>query len=243
MRNRVLLTLFLVVLAALIGPRLTAPHDRSAGEPFVFEPPAGFEETKSEEGRKWRLADTTGHVFVPRFILTHSPNTMTVEERDLARIAQGMPDEFKSAGLEWVERRHETRMRPDGARVGLIEADCTRRQEAMTFPLRVGPTEVSFRKLQLVFPDDQGTSIVTADFASEEATTWEPIFEASIGKAKGVATRVPSPPPWMFAAWGAAGLALGWLVSSFVFRATPNEPSSKREPKPMIEEVEDEDAS
>ncbi len=223
MRSKLVTTVFVAAVAALVGPRLTAPHDKSAGEAFVFEPPAGFEEVKSDEGRKWRLTDTTGHTFIPRFILTHSPNTMTVEEPDLARIAAGMPAEFRTSGLEWVERRHETRVRPDGARVGLIEADCSRRPEP-TFPLRAMPNEVNFRKLQLVFPDDQGTTIVTADFATEEATKWEPIFEASIGKAKGVATRVPSPPPWLYVGWATAGLVLGWLISALAFRGKPTSP-------------------
>jgi hypothetical protein len=230
-RSRLVPTVIVAGVLTLIGPRLTAPQSKSAGEAFVFEPPAGFEEVKSDEGRKWRLSDTTGHVFVPRVIVTHSPNTMTVEEPDLARIAQGMPAEFKSSGLEWVERRHETRVRPDGARVGLIEADCSRHPEFDALPMRPQPAEVNFRKLQLVFPDDQGTTIVTADFASEEAPKWEPIFEASIAKAKGVATRVPSPPVWMYAGWSVAGLALGWLASSLVLR-------ERKESKPKKEEDE-----
>ncbi len=199
------------------------PHDKSAGEPFQWDPPPGFDEIKGgfavdteSPGRKWRLADATGHQFVPRVILTHSSKTMAIDEPELARIAAGMPEEFRSSGLTWAERRHETRVRPDGARVGLIEADCERPPE--NGPLLLGRPDVvvKFRKLQLVFPDDEGTSIVTADFAEEEAMTWEPIFEASIAKAKGVATRVPSPPSWVFVGWGAAGLVLGWLASALV---------------------------
>ncbi len=239
MRSRLLPTALVGLLLAVVGPRVTAPHDKAAGEPFVYEPPPGFEEQKGgytsegePTGRKWRLADTTGHAFIPRFILTHSPNTMTVEESDLARIAAGMPDEFRSSGLQWTERRHETRVRPDGARVGLIEADCSRKVD--TSPMLTGKTvstEVNFRKLQIVFPDDQGTSIVTADFASEEASTWEPVFEASIGKAKGVATRVPGPPAWMYAGWAAAGLVLGWLASSLVFKRGGEKTGAKDDEK------------
>jgi hypothetical protein len=231
MRSRLLPTAFVGALAALVGPRLTAPHDKLSNEPFSYEPPPGFEEQKGgytsegePTGRKWRLADTTGHAFIPRFILTHSPNTMTVEEADLARIAAGMPDEFRSSGLQWVERRHETRARPDSARVGLIEADCSRKVDpSPLFAGKTPPQEVQFRKLQLVFPEDNGTSIITADFASEEASTWEPVFEASIAKAKGVATRVPAPPIWMYAGWTVAGLVLGWLASALFFKK-PKEP-------------------
>ena len=62
--------------------------------------------------------------------------------------------------------------------------------------------------------------------------TWEPIFEASIAKAKGVATRVPQPAAWIFAGWGAAGLVLGWLASALVFGRKRDEeaPSSRRDP-------------
>ncbi|HEY8079055.1 MAG TPA: hypothetical protein VIF62_33210 [Labilithrix sp.] len=239
MRSRVVPTAILGGLLAFVGPRLTMPHDKSAGEPFQWEPPAGFDEMKGAitievepAGRKWRLSDPTGHPFVPRVILTHSPKTMAVDESELARIAAGMPEEFRTSGLTWVERRHETRVRPDGARVGLIEADCERPPD--TAPLLLGRPEavVKFRKLQLVFPEDEGTSIVTADFAEEEASTWEPIFEASIAKAKGVATRVPPPPTWVFAGWGAAGLVLGWLASALVIGRKKDDapPSSRRDP-------------
>jgi hypothetical protein len=250
-----------VALLGGLGPRITAPRDKKAGEPFAWEPPEGFveiaepimlEEHATEGNAKlYRLSDAAGHAFVPRAQVTHTTNPAPVEESDLADIARGMPKTFSSSGVDWVERRHETRVRPDGARVGIIEGDCTRRVgEGQLFLPKGVAADVHFRKLQLVFPDDAGTSIVTIDYGSDEAARWEPIFEASIAKAKGVATRVPPPPLWMHLAWGGAGLVLGWLGASLIGSRTPQptpaqeaeKKKSAQDKKRMIEEVdEDED--
>jgi hypothetical protein len=216
-----------IVLGALlfgvVGPRLTWPHGKSAGEPFAWVPPDGFVEVHEPaadgepEGRKWRLADPVGHAFVPRAEVTHSPSELPVDEAALAQIAAGMPSTFAPSGVTWTERRHEMRTRPDGARVGLLEGDWVKRADiGMMLMAKSNTVDVHARKLQLVFPDDTGTSIVTIDYGKDEAATWEPIFEASIAKAKGVATRVPAPPMWMYTAWGSAGLVLGWLASALL---------------------------
>lgn len=219
-----------VVAVGVLGPQLTSPHDAKAGAPFAWEPPEGFVRVGSEPGTKYELADRTGHLFVPRAEVTHSANETQVEERELAPIVQGLPETFAKADVTWVARRHETRVRPDGARVGLIEGDCTKSLD--DFRLQ----EVHFRKLQLVFPDDTGTSIVTIDYATDEAAKWEPIFEATIGKAKGVATRVPPAPAWMYGAWAAGGLVLGWLGASLLGTRSAAKAAAA---KPVEEDEED----
>jgi len=245
-----------------LGPLATAPHDKKAGAPFAWDVPEGFSEShaeismldptpKHEEGTLYRLTDAAGHSFVPRAQLTHSANETPVEETDLAQIAAGLPETFAKAGVDWVPRRHETRVRPDGARVGLIEGECTRRvSEGLPFLTKGVAADVHFRKLQLVFPDDAGTSIVTIDYGSDEATKWEPIFEATIARSKGVATRVPPAPAWMYGAWGAGGLVLGWLGASLLgSRAAANgktapAPKSKKDEqdaKRIHEEVDDDE--
>lgn len=208
-----------LVLFGAVGPRLTAPHDKKAGEVFVYEPPAGFVAAKSatagaleDATRSW-VDGSSASTFVARVTMAHSNGTGTVEEGDLAQIVEGLPETFAKEGVEWTHRRHETRTRSDRSRVGLIEGDCVSHVKSF---LPGVTADVRFRRLQLVFPDDAGTTIVTAQFAADEAPKWEPLFEASIEKARGVATRVPAAPPWMMVAWGGAGAVLGWLVSSML---------------------------
>ena len=154
----------------------------------------------------------TGSSTPPSVVLTHTEKQMSVEERDLAKLAEDMPAVFENCS--WVHRRHELRTRSDGARVGIIEGDCDHDIELSH--LGLPPKTIKQRKLQLMFPDDAGTTIVTASYPTEQATRWEPLFEATIAKAKGVATRVPPPPPWMYLAWGGAGLVLGWLAGALL---------------------------
>jgi hypothetical protein len=63
----------------------------------------------------------------------------------------------------------------------------------------------------MLFPDDDGTSIVKAYYGTETAVKWEPLLEASIETATGVATRLPSAPPIVYVGWATAGFVLGWL--------------------------------
>ena len=207
---------------AVVGPRLTAPTDREAGEPFAYEPPEGFVEAKdaakglleASGDRTWVHQTMAPQGFAPKISLTHVGSRSTVEEADLAKAVAGMPEAFEQGGVTWKHRRHEVRIRPDGARVGLIEGDCVKRLEEEVLPGL--PAEQHFRAVQLLFPDDRGTSVVKAYYGSAEATTWEPLVEATIGKARGVATRVPPPPPWLYGAWGLGGAVLGWLGASLL---------------------------
>jgi hypothetical protein len=208
-------------LFAAVGPRLGGPRDRSAGEPFVYQPPEGFVLDKGDPAkalnddtgardREWVHPATFGHSIAPRIHLSPSTKGGTVEAADLARISEGMPAMLEPTGVSWSEVRRETRTRSDGARVGLIEGECTKAAEA----LGAGTVNVKYRRLLFVFPTDEGSAVTTAVYGTDETATWQPAFESSIDKARGVALRVPAPPTWMYVAWGAAGAVLAWLAAS-----------------------------
>jgi hypothetical protein len=223
--RRAIVVLIVAVLFVIVGPMLTTPRPKSAGTPFVYEPPEGFkhprDKPKTADGAEvWVFEEPTMtgasplNANPPNAVLTHTVKEMSVEEKDLAKLVEEMPNAFE--GCTWVHRRHELRTRADGARVGMIEGDCDKEVDLSAFGL---PTKtIKQRKLQLMFPDDEGTSIVTASYLTEQAPRWEPLFEATIGKAKGVATRTPAPPQWLYAAWAAAGLVIGWFASALVTR-------------------------
>ncbi len=199
------------VVAAFLGPRLTAPRDRAAGEAFSFEPPEGFIEAQGEakqgdQDQEWLYPTKSFLAVTPRIMLKRSKGGGTVEPRDLATIARGMPEVLEPSGVTWKDVRHETRTRPDGARVGLIEGECLNKNGAQ------------YRRLFFVFPVDGGTVITTALYGTGEVAKWQPVLEATIAKAHGVALRVPPPPNWMYLAWGGAGLVIGWLVASLALR-------------------------
>ncbi len=217
---RGLVILVVACLFAAVGPRIGRPHDRAAGEPFVFVPPDGFTLDKgdppasinddSARDREWVHAATFGHTIAPRIHLSPSNKGGTVEAADLARIADGMPGMLEPTGVTWSEVRRETRTRADGARVGLIEGECSK----MTEQLGAGAVKVKYRRLLFVFPTDEGSAVTTAVYGTDEVGTWQPAFEDTIGKARGVALRVPPAPGWMYFAWGAAGAVLAWLAAS-----------------------------
>lgn len=205
---------------AFAGPRLVGPQSRSASEPFAYVPPDGFKELPATSKRvdatgahAWELPQEPATVR-PSVVVHHSAVNMQVDEPNLAKMVADMPAAFEDC--TWVHRRHEMRTRPDGARVGLIEGECNR--EIDLTAAGMGNIKASSRKLQLVFPENEGSSIATISYPTETAARWEPVFEETITKAKGVALRVPPPPSWQYAAWGAAGLALGWLLAKVIVR-------------------------
>jgi len=217
---RRLVVVVVACLFAAVGPRIRGPHDRAAGEPFVYQPPEGFVLDKGDVAksinddasreREWVHPATLGHSIAPRIHLSPSNKGGTVEAVDLARIADGMAGMLEPTGVTWSEVRRETRTRADGSRVGLIEGECTK----TTNELGAGPVTVKYRRLLFVFPTDEGSTVTTAVYGTDEIGTWQAVFEDSIGKARGVALRVPPPPNWMYLAWGAAGAVLAWLAAS-----------------------------
>jgi hypothetical protein len=217
---RRLVVVVVACLFAAVGPRLRGPHDRAAGEPFVFQPPEGFvlDKTRapasinddSARDREWVHPATLGHSVAPRIHLSPSTKGGTVEAADLARIADGMAGMLEPTGVTWSEVRRETRIRADGARVGLIEGECTK----TTTELGAGSVTVKYRRLLFVFPTDEGSTVTTSVYGTDEIGTWQAVIEDSIGKARGVALRVPPTPTWMYAAWGAAGALLAWMAAS-----------------------------
>ncbi len=203
----------LAVGAAVLGPRLTMPEERLAGAPFAYVPPADFaEETTPSPGRRadvthvWRyVGSRPGGDPAPSINRVHSGSRATVEPADMLRVASEMPASQKAAGVEWTLLRSGTRDRPDGARVGFMEA-------------RVVQEGRPHRALQLAFPEDTGMSIVSATYTDADegpgasAGSWAATVLDTIATATGVARRVPPPPSWVNAAWAAGGLAVGALV-------------------------------
>lgn len=247
--RRAIVVLIVALLFTIVGPLLTSPRGKSAGTAFVYEPPEGFkhptEKIKGAEGAEvWVFEEgvpsgpfqnPVRNPNPPTVVVTQTAKEMSVEERDLAKLVEDMASAFE--GCTWVHRRHELRTRADGARVGIIEGDCDKELDLSAFGL---PTKtIKQRKLQMMFPNDDGTAIVTASYLSETASRWEPLFEATIGKAKGVATRTPPPPPWMYAAWGGAGLVIAWLATALAAKRVPapapkpapTKPKTKSEPE------------
>lgn len=226
--RRVVLSVIVAGVFAMAGPSLTSPGERAAGEPFALEPPPGFVEESGasvaaltgQGGRVWiREGDESA---VPaRFFVITSRDRSHVEGTPLRAVAVSLSTALRESGVEWVDARIETRTRSDGALVGLVEGACTKKVETVR-----GPTSIAYQRLNLVFPTDEGTAIVTAMYGKEAAARWEPIFEAKIGEAKGVAIRRAPPPPWHYVAWAAAGLVLGWLGVGLL-DARPRAPSRR----------------
>lgn len=245
-------------MAAILGPRVVGPRSHAANAAFVYEPPQGFVPVKdanvgeAEDARVWiheaadkrnfdgSLADRKA--LSTRIILNHSTKEMSVEARDLAKLVEEMPKAFEGL-CSWRHRRHELRVRADGARVGVIEGDCDHAVDLGAIGLPAQP--VKTRKLQLMFPDDQGTSIVTASYPTDQAARWEPVIEATVSTARGAATRAPAPAPWVHGAWAAAGAVLGWLGTAILGRggapAPPARDAERRTARAKAREDEDED--
>lgn len=197
---------------AILGPRIVGPQSRAANAPFVYVPPTGFVPYTGSKAAETADAKVWIDEGAPnaRVILNHSSKPMSVAEPDLAGLANEMPAAFPDCA--WSHRRHESRTRADGALVGLMEGDCIRSVGIGMFGAPA--KKVNERKLQLIFPDDTGTSIVTTSYPEEQASRYEPLIEATVASAKGVATRLPSPPSWMYLAWAAAGAVVGLFIGS-----------------------------
>lgn len=222
--RRLLICLVAALFGLLVGPKVFGPRSRAAGKPFEWHPPEHF--VPVDAGREATKAWVAEATEVPsmrvdrersnavRAVLHHSPKEMSVEEADLGALAREMASAFEGA-CTWVHRRHELRRRTDGAAVGLIEGDCDRDVDlGGTLP----KATLRARKMQLMFPDDTGTSIVTISYPTDQAARWEPLFEATVNRADGVATRAAKTPTWLFAACAAAAALLAWFATAIAWR-------------------------
>ena len=211
-------TAVIALASALLGPRLSSPHDHAAGAPFSYDPPEGFTSAgpvTADGAMEWLHPTTAGHAMASRITLKELRKSGNVERSDLDVIAGGMPAVLEPSGVSWTTIRVETRTRADGARVGLIEGESSKKTD--TVP-GVGDVMLTYRRLMLVFPTDQGTALVTALYGKDEIAQYQPVFENTINTAHGVAFRAPPPPPWMNVAYGIAGAVLAWFGLSLIGR-------------------------
>jgi hypothetical protein len=200
---------------AMVGPRLTAGREMSAGEPFVYTPPEGFVPANDKltttllgepaSGEQIWIYPSVLDKMVPHVALTETKSRGGVDPLSLQQLANGMSELYARSGIAWITVRYEVKRRADGVKVGLIEGECTK-------------AESRFRVVQIVFPDDHGTHIAIASYPLDEAAKWEGPVLGTIETARGV-RRLPDPPPsWMFAAWGMVGALLGFLFASVAGR-------------------------
>jgi hypothetical protein len=229
------IAIVIAVTFALAGPRMVGEQNRPSEEPFAYVPPEGFKELPATSKRvdasgakAWEVPEEPATIR-PSVVVHHSAVNMQVDEPNLAKMVADMPNAFEEC--TWVHRRHETRTRPDGSRVGLIEGECNREIDMSAAGL--GNLKASSRKMQLVFPENEGSSIATISYPTEKAARWEPAFEETILKSKGVATRVPPPGTWVVVGWGVVGLLLGWLFAKMIVRPSesPAEKVPEKEPE------------
>lgn len=199
------------IACAALGPRLVGPRGRPAGAPFAYTPPQGFvsatdgNHTPASAGiasgqKAWVYPGSILDAYTPNITETHTSKEGLADEAEIATLVRGMPNVFARSGITWNEVRHETRTRPDGTRTAVIIGDCTK-------------STLHYRAMQMVFPDDTGTSIVTASFPVEGASRWEPQLDATMASATGVALRVPPPANWLYVAWGLGGGILAFLAA------------------------------
>ncbi|MEO8799671.1 MAG: hypothetical protein ABI551_17385, partial [Polyangiaceae bacterium] len=170
--------LFAVVVAFGAGHAASTP-DVPGGGPFVFAAPATFTRVDAGSGTNPNVAKlwvepTAISPLDPRATLSHSPHRAALEEPALAEIAAGMPAIYANSKGTWKEARHVVHIRPDGGKVALIVGDLTT------------DTNVRMTTMQMMFPDDTGSSIVTASFAVPSATRLIPAFEKAMDDSTGV---------------------------------------------------------
>jgi len=227
------------VFVGAIAPRVVGPSDRAAGEPFAYTPPEGLvpATANAPEGgdldaatlsatRLWAKPMVPTLLgppkYRPQISLVHTTKRAPIEEAELAAVAEGLPAMFASSGITWSETRHWTHLRPGGARVGIVAGDAVK-------------GSLAYRMMQIAFPEDSGTSIVTASYPGDEAAKYEAEVEASIDRAVGVAFHAPPLSPWAHVGWGCGAalltlLAMGLRVRKPALALASGPPSSTSTP-------------
>lgn len=235
-RPSFVIVLLVGVLAATLGPRITSPQDVPAGVPFEYVPPKGFvleDKTQTqailgaEAAEKIWVHPIVGG-YVPNVTLVTTRKSAVTDPKELDHLVEGMPGMFSSGGITWTEVRHELRSRPDGSRVAIIEGQCEK-------------GTLKYRSMQMVFPHDTGTAIVTASFPIDDAQRWERDFEESVTASKGVAVRRPAPAPWVHAAWGVGAATIAYLGLALRGKKDEEKPKPESGPKARPKKRDDDD--
>jgi hypothetical protein len=203
-------TLAFSAVVAILAAHFSGVPEVPANKPFSYVPPTGFNpatlpnNVNADNGvdRIW-VEPTAASTIAPRVTLSHTPQEASVDSIALGTIADGMPALYDKSHGRWVEERHVAHVRPDGARVGLIVGNLTIADNA------------PFKTMQMVFPDDTGTSIATASFNSISAPRLVPEFEKSLDDAIGVKKLGKKPENWMYFAYF-FGAALFVIALQFV---------------------------
>ena len=219
-RTNLVVAVIVGVAAGAIGPRALAERDRPARAAFEYLPPAGFIESPEGGGalqhavvggeRMWTAPAVAPEGYTPNVSVTHIAKEAPQTEVELASLARGMPGVFASSGTDWSELGHRVHVRPDGARVAVIEG-AARRHDGTGAPYRV---------LQLAFPEDAGMSLATASFPERGADQWEKDFDATLDTARGVSFRAPPPPDWSYGAWGLSAGVVALMALSVAGRSS-----------------------
>lgn len=233
-------TPFAVFVGVLLGG-LAAPYamgrERAAKAAFEYVPPPGFmaatgevrrrltqgvgptpgvggesfvpvEDAERHPDRKaWVGAPKTPLDPPPRIVQVHNATHVALDESTLGRIASEMREHQRNQGYDYTVTKTKIVERSDGARVGFVTWDVA------TAPSSSQPATPPRHAMQLSFPDNDGISIITAQYLASDESTVAPLVEASIQEARGVAIRPGPLPLWARLLGAAGGGALGWLLA------------------------------
>ncbi|MGH7283151.1 MAG: hypothetical protein ACRELY_16620, partial [Polyangiaceae bacterium] len=178
----------------------------------AYTPPAGFIpvdlSTKLDSGvsKAWIEPSILARSVDARITLSHTSGVADFRESALSAIAAGMPALYAKNRGQWIEERHLVHLRPDGASVALFVGALTTSDG------------VKMRTMQMLFPDDTGSSIVTASFETSLNLRMMPVIEKSMDDATGVKKVGKPAPTWIVLSWALGGLLLAVAAQTIIGR-------------------------
>ncbi len=212
MQVRWLPTVIFALACALLGSHFGATPEMPANAPFTYVAPTGFipvdlsTKLDSSVEKAWIEPSVLASSLDARITLSHSSHVAELGDAALSAIAAGMPALYAKSHGQWSEERHLVHHRPDGASVGLIVGALTTAEG------------VKMRTMQLLFPDDSGSSIVTASFETTLNERMTPELEKSMDEATGVKKLGKSASSWIVLAWALGGLLFAIAAQIIVGR-------------------------
>jgi hypothetical protein len=206
-------TLAFCALVTAVGVQFSTISTVPAGKPFSYVPPSTFQpisvpanlNADNSVDRVW-VEPTAVSKIDPRITLSHTPQLAQIDDAALGAIASGMPALYEKSHGTWTEERHVAHLRPDGARVGLIVGDL------------ITADESHLKTVQMIFPDDTGTSIATASFDQVSSQRLVPELEKSLDVADGVTKLGKKPENNVYFAWFLGALIFSLAAQALFFR-------------------------